>query len=403
MQIIYKGFKTTISNVLSLTNGKLILLYTSNNSVIDLRIGNERVQDKIGTFLSKTHFGPAFVIDPAIVALCNDVFDFADSITTTLTNPSLAAGVVDHLFSGFTLGSIPLMQVGANNAASTIWIQVCREVWKWESAHPRKIHKGTPYYFLGGVYLLSGNLDAGFLLVHNAIKEDVSLATVTGNTVAYKKAPAYMFASLIDDPHNFLFDLVTEMKQEVEKYILLYSPAIATFDFPTFSSKFLQNSRLEEEKFMFIYNLETLIQQGKLSAPELVDNEFSRLRNLDVIFNLCLIVDKVLQEHFGNDLISQNVIDLCREANWINQNDLETVRTQIGFNDPPDMIVPKLLSLNLQFNGSPLRLQVSCMLLTWRLRNYGGHNLKGQNIFVSHYWDIIRTLVFALFIAISKL
>jgi hypothetical protein len=392
------------SQVFTLSQANLQVIHDSSNRVIDMTVGPNRLHDRIAASLQTSRFGLTFQLDPQISQICQDVFDFADWIYTAQNNASLAAGVTDYLFNGFTLASIPLMFAGANVASSSIWLEVCKEVWRWESSHGKKVHKGTPYYFLGGTYILCGNLDAGFLFVHNAIEEDKRLAQTTGNPNGYKRAPAYMFASLIDDPNNFLYDLVREMKHEVENYIGSYVNTIrGTFDFQTFNTKFLENEELEEEKFMFVYNLETLIQQKKLSRAELVNNEFSRLRNLDIIFNLCLLVDKVLQQRFGKEYISQNIVELCRTEGWISQNDLENLRTQIDFNNQPDTIIPKLLPLNLTYNSQPLPKELSCMLVAWRLRNYGGHNLKGQSVLVNNYPDIIMVLMYALMIAINKL
>lgn len=408
MNIHHTVYSTVVvlmgSQVFTLSQANLQVVYDSNNRVIDMTVGPNRLHDRIAVSLQTSKFGRTFQLDPQISQICQNVFDFADWIQTTHDNAILAAGVTDHLFNGFTLASIPLMLAGANVAASSIWLEVCKEVWRWESSHRKKVHKGTPYYFLGGTYILCGNMDAGFLFVHNAIEEDKRLAQTTGNPNGYKGAPAYMFGSLIDDPNNFLYELVREMKQEVENYIALYVNAIGgNFDFQTFNAKFLQNRRLEEEKFVFVYNLETLIQQKKLSRSELVSNEFSRLRNLDIIFNLCLLVDKVLQQRFGREYISQNIVELCRTEGWISQNDLEDLRRQIDFDNQPDIIIPKLLPLNLIYNSRALSKQLSCMLVAWRLRNYGGHNLKGQSVLVNNYDDVVKVLMYALIIGISKL
>jgi hypothetical protein len=50
-----------------------------------------------------------------------------------------------------------------------------------------------------------------------------------------------------------------------------------------------------------------------------------------------------------------------------------------------------------------VRGEVFDILLAYKLRNYGGHNIKQQSVFGNSYEAIIKRLIFSLFISIEVL
>jgi hypothetical protein len=212
-----------------------------------------------------------------------------------------------------------------------------------------------------------------------------------------------MFASLVVNRNNCLYYLVDEMKKTIDTLIASFTSVFGQFTFNDFENKFLKNDRLEETKFIFIYNLSNLIQQKKLTASNLMDNDFCRLRNLDILVNFGIITDKVLQERFGGRMMNANVEAFSTAKGWLSDTELDTFKSQVIFSDPPDTIVPKLLPLTSNFNGNPVPKELICMLIALRLRNYGSHNLTSQGIFTTNYDDLIKMMMHALFIAIREL
>jgi hypothetical protein len=380
----------------------LTLEYSSNNSVVAFWQGTTNIGDIIVPFLNQAKFGPKFAIDSTISKLAQEIFDFAGWILNNKNNPSLSASIVNSLFGWFRLATLNLSAAGAQIASTAVWLRICEEVWKWENANSVKLHKGTPYHFLAEEYLTAGNIDTGFLFVHNAVEEDKRLATLTATPSTYKNCPAYLFASLVDDPNNSLYYMVQEMKHFVVSFINSYTTTFSAFTFNEFDTKFLRNDNLEDAKFVFVYNMYLLVQQSKL-PPELSNNDFCRLRNLDILADLGIIIDKVLEQRFGGDMMNANVEALSTLKGWLTTDELAQLKGNLRFKENPTTLIPRLLPLSLTFNGNPVPKELVCTLIALRLRNYGSHTLKSQSIFYTQYSDLIQMIMHALFIAVKEL
>ena len=151
---------------------------------------------------------------------------------------------------------------------------------RWEKANKTKIHKGTPYYFLGATYLSANDYDLGLRYLFDAIEQDQEASKRTGATGSFKKAPAYMVASLAQNPHNFLYaGLVAPARSRLEKYLAEYrKETSSSMQLIDFESKFLSNTNLEFQKFLFVYLLFELMKAEDSWNPS-VSNDFAKMRN----------------------------------------------------------------------------------------------------------------------------
>jgi hypothetical protein len=71
------------------------------------------------------------------------------------------------------IGSLALPRPGTPLALTGLWEWALAIVHTWEDAAPgRRVHKGTGYYFAGMRDIALGNLDRGFLYMHQAAVED---------------------------------------------------------------------------------------------------------------------------------------------------------------------------------------------------------------------------------------
>jgi hypothetical protein len=144
--------------------------------------------------------------------------------------------------------------------------------------------------------------------------------------------------------------------------------------------------------------------------------EDSPLPGLDVFLNLTLIIDEVLKVVYrknnnGNlrnnkHAISDSILWLCDRHGWMNSVDLSTYwgSQYLNLNDSdPDIVVPKLLTKLDTYKGNSIPREVLTLLIAYKFRNYGAHNLRQQNTVVTRYEEIIRNLLFSLFISIENL
>ncbi len=123
----------------------------------------------------------------------------------------------------------------------------------WEKQNRRnKVHKGTPYYFLGVTAILNNELENGFLAMHQAVEEDKRLS---GRRLP--EAPAFWFVTLdYTRQGQFFRAKVEQIANYLSERLVEYSNKIGgSFTLDQFRTKFLRRRRLMEEVFLFVYSL----------------------------------------------------------------------------------------------------------------------------------------------------
>jgi hypothetical protein len=343
-----------------------------------------------------------------LISMTNLIFDTA-GLLKKKGEYKLAWHLLDYLFNHFGGTWKQMLNNGLYVHGGKLWIGVCGLVWDWESRHNERLHKGTPYHFLAQTLLHIGDIDTGFTLVFNAIEEDKRTHSEVGNPEGYKSAPAYMFVTSVDNPNNSMYHLISGRIIRLQEYFIDYKNELnGNMNSIDFDNEFLHEPRLREVAFFFTYNLDQLIKQEKMTKPELLQNDFSKLRILDFVFNLCLIVDKVLGRKYSThskDTIANNVLGYCRDKlslQEVNPSKLKN-NLNINFYNEPDTVVPVLLNYGLTYKGQPADKKMTALVLTWYLRNIGGHTIKGQQTLITDFPNIVKQIMYALFIAIESL
>ena len=89
----------------------------------------------------------------------------------------------------------------------------------------------------------------------------------------------------------------------------------------------------------------------------------------------------------------------------MNKNDSKIYwHQQLKINDTdPDIVVPILLRKSDTYNGNPIRNEVFTLSIAYKFRNYGAHNIRQQTIVVTNYEEIIKNLLYSLFLSIENL
>jgi hypothetical protein len=89
---------------------------------------------------------------------------------------------------------------------------------------------------------------------------------------------------------------------------------------------------------------------------------------------------------------------------WIEQNELEAYWKDIHLNNSmPDIVIPKLLIKGQIFNNNLIPEQVLTLPIVYNFRNFGSHNIKQQLVIDGDYLEIVRHLIFGLFLAVESL
>lgn len=146
----------------------------------------------------------------------------------------------------------------------------------------------------------------------------------------------------------------------------------------------------------------------------MINNDYSRLKIVDTLFNMGLIVDQILEHRFlgnypGRKSMGKAVVEAASHLGWINPQVARRAGSFFGRvepdpNGPPAQTLPSLLEGQATFDGVPISDPKMCaILVAYHLRNYGGHHLEGSDILISRYHDILDRIMDAVLASIELL
>jgi hypothetical protein len=345
-------------------------------------------------------------IKKLIVSVCDATLELNKS-----GKHCLAAYLATSCFESLTSFPNSHMVKAQYVLACSYWLEVLSYVRDWESKHNVKIHKGHPYFFLAFAYLLSGDLDTGFVYAYNAIKDDEALGRVCPHLGYPQKAPIYQTALMLDDQPNTMGALVRDLRRELEQHIATYNTEFRrSFSIQDFDAKFLRNADpdFENLRYLFVFCFWSLSELRRKTSLEILQNDFSRLRNLNLIFNLCLLIDKLLEANpkVARHKMGLNVVQVCKDKGWLSQVELEKLEDvyKIDVNaDDPDKVLKTLLPMKVTVGSRSIPKEAICYLIAWNLRNYGGHNIAQQSSLVRQFDVILEILMRCIILSIDIL
>jgi hypothetical protein len=361
-------------------------------------------------------------LDPAFETMMTEYFD--ELVAISQRHPDLSVVCADRFFEfSCTRYWDLIVNQGSKNLAVDLLEEICKCVDKWEKARKQRVHKGTPYYFLTYGYREMGDVDSAFAAAFKAIEEDRQTSRLIFADERYKQSPAFKYITLVDDRANFLHGTVIKLRSLLEEYVKEYKTLNPNFSINEIDTKLLNGKKdLQQIAFVFVYSLE-LIKKYRDQLYTLPSNDFYKIRNLSNLFNLCLVVDKVLEQKFkrkfkkytGNDrmYISDGVVLLFEAKGWIPALTLQqrtNPRSLIGSTTPVLSDELALYAKELVFSplpmtfgygaGVPLTDDMRNLILAYKLRNEAAHSLKKETILVTKYEEIVKHLMFAIFAAI---
>ncbi len=298
------------------------------------------------------------------------------------------------------------MQQGHHVWAIQLWRKLILRTREWEEKNQKHIHKGSPYAFIAFTYLLVGDVDSGFSYIYNAIEDDVELNKVCPELNYPFEAPVYRTASLSSNTANIMAALVMEIRSELEKYLNEYQKLFKSkLSMGEFDKLFLQNPVFETIKYYFVFSYWAIFEFRRKVAIKLMQNDFSKLKNADWFFALCLVIDKLLHSHpkYTGNTIGPEIENYAVFKGFMTKNDFNNLKNNENIpNGDPDRIIPKLLPMNLQYNRVPVRKEILNLFIAWNLRNFAGHNIQTQDVIVSHFEDILKALLFDIFLIVEE-
>jgi hypothetical protein len=345
----------------------------------------------------------------AIDSLSDKIFKLIKELDTEENCYGLSIALTNYYFETIWSNCERDILKGKTKIAEDKIKLACEIVWKQEKLTGYTFHKGTPYYFLGYCYLISGNLDWAFQMIDNGLTENLDTYPKLG--LDYRDAPSYLFMTLnANNPRNYMHAIVLRMKEKVEYFIKEHNEMSSNnTTYEVFDKNFLQliDKSFDNVKFYFVYLIMSLINMNLPENSSLHNNDFSNIRKIELIFDLCLVVDKTLAQKYGTRYISGGVIKYLNQVVGIADTHDKLINNLSYMNgDPfdiradPQIVANGLLSDTVLYKKNPIGYSFRCMLLSWSLRNFSAHNLSGIDVILKNSFShLLRMLFSALFFA----
>ncbi len=287
-------------------------------------------------------------------------------------------------------------------------------IWSWEDTH-EKVHKGTLYYIMAQEYLALGDVPSAYTCFYCALEEDKVNAQHIGQNL--KNKPSYLTSSLVDDPSNLLYDpVVVPLRKRLQDAIDAYKTLTGSnLSIQVADQEFLQADDFEDAKRFFVATFHEIYHLTALNSSRMVNNDYSKLKIIDTLFNLGLILDQILEQRFlataqkREKNMANAVYHLALHLKWITPAEAKDVSQFLKLISPdvnngtPDQIAGDFLDGLATLNGKSLDHQKACILLAYHLRNFAGHNIEGQDILVKRYPEVLERCMSAIFVAIEVL
>lgn len=329
------------------------------------------------------------------------VFSAVDELYSS-NEGCLAAYLSSYLFESFIPFWNRLLEEGRHILAVLLWREVLTAVHKWERKTGKHIHKGSPYAFIANTHLIIGDIDTGFSYIYNAIEDDIKLNNVCPELNYPTDAPVYLTATLSSNPRNIMFPLVSEIRTELEKYLNKYRSELGrTSSIAELDQRFLQNPALEIIKYFFVFSFWTIFEYQRKVSHDLMQNDFAKLKNANWFFALCLVIDKLFHNipRYRSRFIGSEIVKYVVDKGWMTRDDLNSLKDNENIpKGKPNQVISRLLTTTLHHNGVPIRKEIQYLFIAWNLRNFAGHNIQTQNVIINNFEELLKILLFDIFL-----
>jgi len=307
----------------------------------------------------------------------------------------------NNFFNNFTIIWNSFLARRDYGKSEWIW-ELCIDLaHQWESDNSDfRIHKGTPFYFWGMTAILRGDLDKGYVLMHNALQEDIETTGLKSpNTPSLK----FVIADYSSDEQAFS-DWPKIQATYINKRISLYNNNF----FKDFSlDKFWKSLLLSDLEKGIIYQFAHYISKFydiSRKPRYIYKGDFACQLIQDLLFDLARIVDAVIyQKHKSEKYLKQHIQFISDQLNFgLDSNKIQEINGKFrdsGFG-------PTLLSIldnEFQFEDqSNLDQNTKCLAILYGIRNHGAHNVVSSPVITDRYDEIELNIFFALFLIVEN-
>lgn len=312
---------------------------------------------------------------------------------------------VDSYFNNFTPVWKSLLSQGLFGKAEEVWKDSLRIAIEWEENNDARIHKGTPYYFWGMTSILSGQIDKGFFLMHQALEEDIK---THGDQAP--PTPARYFVLLNPEKQRQAFRRrVVEISDFLKSFLEKYrSQRNQSLNFTDFRSSFLEEVELKETAFSFVYDLFKFEWILKRTGRIKMSHAFGSIYQASLLFSLCRDIENLLSYKYQGSANRPTFYNyVCEELSpqggmRLNKDNVGKINHDQQSNF--ESTVKKLLTGAYQFDDgtSPVPMEAD-VGIAYCFRNFGAHSIGDYPVIHENFEEIAERILNVLFLTLETL
>jgi hypothetical protein len=307
----------------------------------------------------------------------------------------------DPLAFNFAVASLP--NATATVSGTALWEFVLGLMHEWEEVHPgRRLHKGGAYYFAAIRDIVVGNLDRGFLYMHQAAMEDLA-------THGRGRTPAKAFITLDPRMQNQAF------KAQVEVYSAYLQRRLASYrkhrggrlTLPDMRKRFDRHPQLREPLFVLAFAVACLVQSGSPEMRRVRGSELARVVLAGTVLDLALVVEELLSDRYRGLLKGRPPTFVPLAVEYANAHALAIGASlpsiSAAFNRGFDRTMTTLLRGRLPAHATGLVSKAELDLaVVVGLRNHAAHGVGRSTLVGDRFEILVRRTFFFLFAVIEN-
>jgi len=321
-------------------------------------------------------------------------FEYFDQHFAAETNP-------DTYFNW--IGQLALPRPGTPLAHTGLWEWAMGIAHEWEDSRGEHQHKGSGYYFAGVRDVAVGDLDRGFLYMHQAAVEDTY-----PDRDRLPESPAGWFITLdarrADQTYH---DKVAEYESYLDGQLAAYRAASrGTLTLDELRRRYKAHGSLTDAVTTLAHVISRLTRLQTTRGLKILDNRFAALLLTQVALELCLTIEDVMQEKVGAGLTLGQLASRYPAGHRITLTKHEVTDlnrlawSPAGF----DSVVGDLLSgVSVLGFGRALTDRETDLEIAVLVRNKSAHGLDRPAAAARLFDQITPRLFFVLFMAIETL
>lgn len=301
------------------------------------------------------------------------------------------------------VGNLALPRARTPFAYMRLWEPALALVLEWEHATGRHAHKGSGFYFAGIRDISFGNIDRGFLYMHQAAIEDA-----WRNPGTIPDSPAGWFITANGEhEEQAALDIVRRYESYLDGRVRAYCDAArGSLDLVSLRARYRAHGELFAPVTTLTHVVARLTNIDSAQYGPILENRFAPNLRTDLALDLCLVFEDLLQRRHRSELALGGLV-----AQTPRLRDVDLTTDEVGLlngrSGTPadfDVLVDELLGTG-QATGFPrdLKPREADVAIAISVRNRAAHGGERPTATGQQFDEIVPRLFFAIFAAIEDL